>query len=84
MFANVNSVEPPLAPQKQRRMILPDATNDNHQLAVFMKAQRSQVSIRYNDQPAWQMPRACDYNKAYAQVYTINENFIKNKGRYFD
>ncbi len=34
----MNSVEPPLAPQKQRRTDIPDATNDNHQLAVFMKA----------------------------------------------
>ncbi len=58
----MNSVEPPLALQKQRRTILPDATNDNHQLAVFMKAQHSQVSIRYSDKPACQMPRACDYN----------------------
>jgi hypothetical protein len=45
----VNSVEPPLAPQKQRQMVIPDATIDNHQLAVFMKAQRSQVNIRYSN-----------------------------------
>jgi hypothetical protein len=38
---HVNIVEPPLAPQKQRRMVIPNATNDNHQLAVFMKAQHS-------------------------------------------
>ncbi len=61
-FPNVNSVEPPLAPQKQRRTVIPNATNDNHQLAVFMKAQRSQVSIRNSEQPACQMLRACDYN----------------------
>ncbi len=59
---NVNSVEPPLALQKQRRTVIPDATNDNHQLALFMKAQCSRVSIRCSDQPACQMPRACDYN----------------------
>ncbi len=39
----MNSVEPPLAPQKQRRKVIPKATNDNHQLAVFMKAKHSQV-----------------------------------------
>jgi hypothetical protein len=80
----VNSVEPTLAPQKQRRTVIPDATNDNHQLAVFMKAQHSQVSIRYSDQPVCQMPRACDSIQAYAQVYAINKNFLKNKGRYYD
>ncbi len=61
-FPNVNSVEPRLAPQKKRRTVIPDATNDNHQLAVFMKAQHSQVSIRYSDQPMCLMPRAGDYN----------------------
>jgi hypothetical protein len=59
---NVNSVEPPLTPQKQSRTAISNATNDNHQLAVFMKAQRSRISIRYSDQPTCQMPRACDYN----------------------
>ncbi len=80
----MNSVEPPMAVQKQRRRILPDATNDNHQLAVFMKAQCSQLSIRYSDQPMCQMPRACDLTYTYAQVYTIKENVLKNKGRYYD
>ncbi len=46
-FPNVNSVEPPLALQNQRRTVIPDATNDNHHLAVSMKTQRSQVPIRY-------------------------------------
>jgi hypothetical protein len=52
----VNSVEPPLAPRKQRRKVIPKATNDNHQLAVFIKAKHSQVSTRYSDQPTCQMP----------------------------
>jgi hypothetical protein len=38
---NVNSVEPPLAPQKQMIMITSQTwTNDNHQKAVFMKAKK--------------------------------------------
>ncbi len=58
----MNSVEPPLAPQKQRRKVIPKATNDNRQLAVFVKTKHSQVSTRYSDQPACQMPKTCDYN----------------------
>ncbi len=58
----MNSVEPPLAPQKQRRTVIPKGTNGNHQLAVFMKAKHSQVSTRYSDQPVCQMPKTCDYN----------------------
>jgi hypothetical protein len=59
---NVNSVEPPLAPQILRRTGIPNATNDNHQLAVFMKAEHSQESTKYSDQPKCQLPRTCDYN----------------------
>jgi hypothetical protein len=37
--ANVNSVEPTLAPQKTKgNDHIPDATSDNHRKAVFMKA----------------------------------------------
>ncbi len=42
---NVISVEPPMAPQKQENGHIPDATNDNHQKAVFIEAQCRQVSI---------------------------------------
>jgi hypothetical protein len=41
---------------------IPDAANDNHQKALIIEAQRSWVSIWYTDQPACQMPSACDYN----------------------
>ncbi len=41
-----------------------DVTNDNRQKEAFMKAQHSQVSILYIDEPACQMPSARDYNKS--------------------
>ncbi len=69
-FPNLNSVEPPISSAKTKENShIPDATNDNHQLAVFMKAQCSQVSIRYINQPTCQMPSACDYNtNIYASI----------------
>jgi hypothetical protein len=39
--ANVNSVEPPLAPQKTKdKGHIPNATNDNHRKAVFHESKK--------------------------------------------
>ncbi len=61
-FPNINSVEPPTAPQKQRRRV-----SSQTQLMIttkiqFMKAQHSQASIEYIDKPVCQMPSDREYN----------------------
>jgi hypothetical protein len=44
--ANLNSVEPPLAPQKQKdKDHIPDMTNDNHRKAVFHESKKKQSGI---------------------------------------
>ncbi len=76
--ANVNSVEPPLAPRKQRIK-----TTSQTQLMIttkrqfFMKAKSSQVSLIH--WPTRMSNAKCHKHKCkYTQ---INEDFLKSKGR---
>ncbi len=80
--ANVNSVKPPLAPQKQGIK-----TTSQTQLMIttkrqyFMKAEiNSQLSLIH--WPTCMSNAKCHKHKCkYTQ---INEDFLKNKGRYYD
>jgi hypothetical protein len=79
--ANVNNVEPPLAPQKQRIK-----TTYQTQLMItterqfFMKAKRSQVSLIHL--PTCVSKAKCHKHKG---KYThMNEEFLKRKDRYYD
>ncbi len=80
--ANVNSVEPPLAPQNQ--MI---KTTSQTQLMITTERQYF-IKAEKNSQLSWihwptRMSNAkCHKHK---RKYTqINEDFLKNKGRYYD
>ncbi len=78
---NVNSVEPPLAPRKQRIMttsqMQPMITTKRQ---FFMKAKNSQVSLIH-----WPI-RVCNAEShKHKRKYTqINKDFLKSKGRYYD
>ncbi len=79
--ANVNSVEQPLAPWKQRIM-----TTSQMQLMIttkrqfFMKAKNSQVSLIH-----WPTQVSDAKCHKHMHKYTqINEDFLKSKGRYYD
>jgi hypothetical protein len=80
-IANVISVEPPMASQKTKENChILDVINDNHQKAVFVKAQHSRVSIQYIDQPACQMPNGCDYNMSIsANIPLLVKTFSKTR-----
>jgi hypothetical protein len=80
-IANVNSVEPPLAPRKQRIKTTPQTwlmiTTERQ---YFMKAEKnSQLSLIH--WPTRVSNAKCHKHK---HKYTqINEDFLKNKGRYY-
>jgi hypothetical protein len=75
-IANVNSVELPLAPQKQRITQLMISTKRQ----FLMKAKISQVSLIL--WPTRVSNAKCHKHKCkYTQ---INEDFLKSKGRYYD
>ncbi len=79
--ANVNSDEPPLAPQKQGIMTTsPTQLMITTEWQFFMKAKSSQVSLIHWPTRVSKAKRHKHKHK-YKQ---INEDFLKTKGRYYD